>query len=109
MESEIKYIGIDSLDEIEASELKSLVERNMPKVERHLSKHQKETTSAKTRVSVKKVNHGDKKKHFLIKMYVASTVGKFEVEHSDWDLARTVHKVFESMTNILKKDLKLKE
>ena len=109
MESEIKYIGIDNLDELEASELKSLVERNAPKVDRHLSKHQKENTSAKMRVSVKKVNHGDKRKHFLIKMYIASTVGTFEVEHSDWDLARTVHKVFESMTNILKKDLKLKE
>ncbi|MFH0797910.1 MAG: hypothetical protein V1906_00705 [Candidatus Woesearchaeota archaeon] len=108
MESEIKYIGIDNLDELEASELKSLVERNAPKVERHLHKHQKENMSAKIRISVKKINHGDKKKHFLIKMYIASTTGKFEVEHSDWDLARTMHKIFESINNIVKKELKQK-
>lgn len=108
MEFDVKYLDIDVLDELEASELKTLVEKNVPKVERQLNKHQKENSSAKIKVSVKKVNHGDKKKHYLIKLYIASTVGTFEVEHSDWDLARTVHKVFESVNNLVKKDLKLK-
>ncbi|RME55590.1 hypothetical protein D6777_00030 [Candidatus Woesearchaeota archaeon] len=102
MQPEIKYLGTDKLDEFELSELQSLCNRHLKKLESMLT-----PISPLFKVHVKVTNAEGRQKNFLIKLTLTSPELNLSAEQSDWDLKRTFHKVYENIANQAKKKLKL--
>lgn len=108
MTENITYLGLDKLDTFEANLLKQLCEKNFTKILRDLNKFQEINLNATLKVNIKTINSEGKQKNYLINANVTSTTGNFNVEESDWDLARTTHKVFDNFSNLINHKLKLK-
>jgi len=84
----IQIIGIDALEEEEKSTINKLSNEYYEKIQREL----KNTTSVT--LHVKAHSKGGKRKKYDLRVKVVAPTRIFESQESDWDLARSLHKVF---------------
>ena len=87
----IQVIGIDLLDDVERGIVNKLVNEYYQKIFREL-KNITEVT-----VHVKAHSKGGKRKKFDIRVKAIAPTRIFEAQESDWDLARTLHRVFKNI------------
>ncbi len=97
----ITYVGLKGLDSMEADTLKGLTEKEAEKIDFILPK-------ANLKLHVKTINAEGNARIYKIKVNADSTKGSFEVDYEDWDLKRTIHKVFNELGGVIKKRLKIK-
>jgi len=87
----IQVIGIDLLDDMEKAIANKLVNEYYQKIFREL----KNVTDVT--VHIKAHSKGGKRKKFDIRIKAIAPTRIFEAQESDWDLARTLHRVFRNM------------
>ena len=92
----IQVVGIGLLDEQEKSIANKLVNEYYQKISREL----KNTVSVT--IHIKTHTKGGKRKKFDVRVKVSAPTRIFESQESDWDLARTLHKVFKNMERQIK-------
>lgn len=97
----LTYIGVNELDEV--SKLKTLCEKEAEKIDYLLK-------DAEIKVHVKVLNPDGNVQAYDIKLRAESDKGSFEVKpkREDWDMARTIHKAFSELSNLIKHKLHLK-
>ena len=89
----IQYAGLNELTDSEKQEVKSLTEEYGDKIDRSLPNMDRLTIHIKTQ----KATGGKRKFSIKVKASVGNKV--FETKAFDWDLPRTLHKVFKNMEN----------
>jgi ribosome-associated translation inhibitor RaiA len=87
----IQVVGVDLLDEKEKAIANKLINEYYTKIVREL----KNLTSVV--VHLKLHSKGGKNKKFDIRVKAIAPTRIFESQESDWDLARTLHRVFKNM------------
>ena len=87
----IQIIGIKELDSEEVNVVNTLASHYREKLERDL----KNITSVV--VHIKTSHHEGKRKKYTIKARVVAPTKIFEASDTDWDLARTLHMVFNDL------------
>ncbi len=93
MEKSINFIGLKELGDDEQERVKDMTTKYYEKFIRTL----KETTSFSVHVKEYKKEGGNTKYSIHVRINVPGKI--LEVEKADWDLARTLHKVFDAMEN----------
>lgn len=96
---EIEFVGIKQLDEFEREIVNKLANRYYDKIKRTI----KNTTSII--LALKVHSKGGTKKKYSFKVKVVAPTRIFEASSSDWDLARTLHEVFNALQNEIKHKL----
>lgn len=87
----IQVVGIELLSEQEKTIANKLINEYYQKIVREL----KNITSIT--VHLKAHTKGGKKKKFDVRVKASAPTRIFESQESDWDLARTLHRVFKNM------------
>jgi hypothetical protein len=87
----IQIIGIDSLDEQEQELATTLINSYFKKIILIIKKVDSLI------VHIKAHTKGGKRKKYDIRVRVLAPTRMFETQESDWDLARTLHKVLKNM------------
>ena len=87
----IQVIGGELLDDTEKAITNDLMKEYYPKITRQL----KNITSIT--VHVKAHSKGGKRKKYDIRVKAIAPTRPFEAQESDWDLARTLHRVFRNI------------
>lgn len=87
----IQIIGIEKIEDEEKSIVNKLINDYYKKIQREI----KNITSLT--VHVKTHSKGGKSKKYDFRVKVAAPTRIFESQESDWDLARTLHRVFRNM------------
>lgn len=96
----IKFLGLDQLDNIQKDKAIILSERYYGKIGVFVNEPE-------IIVHFKLLNKEGSQKHFFIKARVNAPNLMFESEQDDWDLSRALHKVFNNLENEIRKKLKL--
>ena len=96
----IKYIGLNDLDDLEQSTVKSIIEGNYEKIHR-LTRNITNLT-----VHVKIYEKREAAKKYSIHLRAESPTQIFTVNNADWDLARVLHKSIEGMVTEIEHKLK---
>jgi len=86
----LQYIGFRSLDEIEASKLSEISEREYPKIERSLP-------TATVILRIKRYKGKGKKNKYSIHAKIEAPNIKIVAQTADWDIAKTTHKIFNKL------------
>ncbi len=89
----IQYAGLSELSGSEKQEVKNLTQEYGDKIDRSLPNMDHLTVHIKTQ----KATGGKRKFSIKVRASVGNKV--FETKAFDWDLARTLHKVFKDMEN----------
>lgn len=84
----IQIIGIDQLEDDEKEVFNKLANEYYKKIQREL----KNVTSLT--IHVKAHSKGGKSKKYDLRVKAIAPTRIFEAQESDWDLARTLHRVF---------------
>tara|TARA_Y100000294_G_scaffold110209_1_gene102210 strand:+ start:87 stop:524 length:438 start_codon:yes stop_codon:yes gene_type:complete len=92
----IQYVGLNELTSSEKQLVKNLTEEYADKIDRSLPNMDQFIVHIKTQKAT-----GGKRK-FSIKSRASVGNKVFETKAFDWDLARTLHKVFKDMENHIK-------
>ena len=87
----IQVTGIDLLDNMEKAIANKLVNEYYQKIFRELKNITEVTLHIKTWTK------GGKRKKFDIRIKAIAPTRIFEAQESDWDLARTLHRVFRNI------------
>ncbi|MBD3313585.1 hypothetical protein GF345_04025 [Candidatus Woesearchaeota archaeon] len=93
----IQYKGVNDLSEQEKDTVEKLSSEYYEKIIRELQN----LTSVE--LHVKTHDTDGKQKRFEIMAKVSAPTRIFEASYEDWDLARTLHKVFQKLENQIKK------
>ena|SRR3989338_4719063 len=96
----IQYIGLNDLSEAEQSKVKLAAERELEKCQINVA-------DPLLVINFKQVAKGGSQKEFNIKARLESSSGNFEASHMDYDLQKTLHKVFEHLSNRVKHKLRV--
>ena len=91
----IQIVGLEKLEKSEKDAVKLLVGEHFTKIQRHL----KDIDAII--LNIKEYNKEGKRKKFSLHLRAMAPVHIFEADAADWDLRRTVHKVFEKLENEL--------
>ena len=100
MIEEIQYRGVDKLNEDEKIVLNKLSSEYHEKVQRSL----KNITSLQIDIKLYKKLGGKRKYDVHVKAVAPTTI--FSASYTDWDFARTLHKVFNKIENEIAHKLK---
>ncbi|MEA2036666.1 MAG: hypothetical protein U9O94_04105 [Nanoarchaeota archaeon] len=92
----VQLVGIDDLKGGEKHLLRKFANEYVEKI----SKLVNNEVSIKLHVKVR--SKTGKQHQYVIKVMVRSAAGNFESEESDWELKRTLHKVFTNIENQVK-------
>ena len=95
----LRLIGADILDESERETANKLLEEYGVKIQRAL----KNVSSIV--VHFKKHSKGGKSAKYDIRVRVVAPGNLFEAQESDWDFAKSLHKVFENIEHEVKNTL----
>lgn len=87
----IQVVGIELLDDQEKIIANKIINEYYPKIVREL----KNITSVT--VHLKAHTKGGMRKKFDVRVKASAPTRIFESQESDWDLARTLHRVFRNM------------
>ena len=99
----IQVIGINVLDDKEQEAANTLINDYYQKIAREL----KNVTSVS--VHLKAHSKGGKKKKYDIRIKALAPTRTFESQESDWDLARTLHRVFKNVERQIQHKLHIDE
>lgn len=98
----IQIIGIDEIeDEFEKATINKLANEYYGKIERGINNITSVT------LHIKKHSKGGKTKKWDMRVRVNAPTKIFEAQESDWDLARSLHKVFNNIERELQHKLKV--
>ena len=97
----IQIMGIDELEGDEREVINRLINEHYNKIKRSLN----EITSIT--VHIKQHSKGGKRKKSDVRVRVDAPSQIFEAQESDWDLARTLHKVFENIQREMEHKLRV--
>ncbi len=105
MQDQIKYSGLKALSGEEQSILKTIVEKEAPKIRRFVK------NSSELSVNIKTLKK-ESKKRFIISLRLETPNNMFNTKTKDterggdWDLVKAAHKAMESLESELKHTLK---
>ena len=102
MKRNIDIQGIEELDEKEKIRTIQLIEEYYPKIERQLK------NVISLNIHIKIYDKGGKKK-YSIQAKLKSSINAFESNASDWDFAKTIHKVMNKLQNEVEKRFHVSE
>ena len=91
----IQIVGLEQLEKSEKDDIKRLVNEHFTKIQRHLKNIEGIV------LNIKEYNKEGKRKKFSLHLRAIAPIHIFEADAVDWDLRRTVHKVFEKLENEL--------
>ena len=95
--------GIDLLSEKEKQLITHLLNEYSVRIQRQI----KNITSFN--FDLKKYEKTGKMQKFSVHARVKGLTGSFEADYGDWDLARTIHKVFNKLMNEIEKRLHISD
>ncbi len=99
----IQITGIDEISEEDKDLVNTLANEYYAKIQRSL----KNITSIT--LHIKQHSKGGKRKKSDIRVKVIAPTRIFEAQESDWDLARTLHRVFKNIERQLEHRLKVSD
>ncbi len=99
--AEIEFVGVSKLDEGEKQTVNKLSTFYYDKYLRVLGKQ----TAIK--VDVKTYDKEGNRKKFAVHLRTMTAKKTFECDAADWDLARTLHKVFKDMERVIEHQFKV--
>ncbi len=97
---QIQYKGVNELSPEEKRVVDKLSSEYYGKIQRELQN----ITSVE--LHVKTFDSEGRQKRYLIKAKVSAPTRIFEAEYEDWDIARTLHKVYNKLENQIRKRFK---
>lgn len=97
----IKYIGLNDLNDIEQSTVKSVIENNYEKIHR-LTKNITNLT-----VHVKIYEKRESAKKYSVHLRAEAPTKIYTSNHADWDLPRVLHKCINSILTEIEHKLKV--
>lgn len=96
----LKFLGLEDLTDSQKDKLIDLSTRYYDKIKILIN-------DPEIIVHLKPIKSKGNQQHFFIKARITAPNLLFEAEQDDWDLNRTLHKVFNNLENEIRKKLKL--
>ncbi len=87
---EITYRNLDRLDAAEIAAVQRICPREFEKIKRNFS-------NASLVVDIKKINRDGKKAAYEVNARIDAPSTKLHAKHSDWELQRALHRIFDNL------------